>query len=191
MGRGCRRLRGLLEPGSLTGPWLWSPWSITNKAETPSISWGSDLFHSEGTAPTPNLRNSAWCLAQCFSNVATSQNHLEALNKPEWIQPAGQWVASPLLSKLPPVSLQVRAACTIPRRKECLTETQAEGSKARRLGQRWESGQGHGPRSTVSQPLPVVPTTGRATGRFLWPLGCLLGATLLSSLRGQGGHGTP
>ena len=46
--------------------------------------------------------------------MATSQNHLEALNKPEWIQLVGQWVACPLLSKLLQMPLQVRAACTVP-----------------------------------------------------------------------------
>ena len=108
---------GSWDLGGLPGLWPWSPlvW-ITNKAETPGlgVSGGSGTLHLEGTLPTPGLRNSTWYLAQCFSNVATSQNHLEALNKPEWIQPVGQWVACPLLSKLPLVPLQVRAACTVP-----------------------------------------------------------------------------
>lgn len=119
--------------------------------------------------------------------MATSQNHLEALNKPEWIQPAGQWVASPLLSKLPPVSLQVRAACTIPRT-QGMPDGDAGGRAPRHEAR---TALGKWPRARAAEhSSPSLslwsPPTGRATGRFLWPLGCLLGATLLSSLRGAG-----
>ena len=159
--------------GGLTGPWSWCPlvW-ITNKAETSASPGGSGTPHSEGTPPTPSLRNSAWRLAQCFWNMATSQNHLEALNKPEWVQPAGQWVAWPLLPKLP----------RGPPGESCLHRARQQGGPDGDTGgaaPRHESrtALGEWPRARASgarlpQPLPAdhPPPTGRAMGRLLWPL---------------------
>lgn len=51
---------GSWDLGGLPVLWPWSPlvW-ITNKAETPAlgVSGGSGTLHSEGTLPTPSLKN--------------------------------------------------------------------------------------------------------------------------------------
>lgn len=97
---------------------------------------------------------------------------LGALNKPEWVQrPASGWPG--LFSQSCPGALQVRAACTGPGSKEGLTETRAGRLRGTRLGQPWESGQGHGPPEHGSPSLSLrttPPPTGRAMGRLLWLL---------------------
>ena len=73
-------------------------------------------------------------------------------------------------------------------------ETRAGRLRGTSLGQPWESGQGHGPPEHGSPSLSLRTTPHRQGGRwggFSGRWRCLLGSTLLSSLRGWGGHGTP
>lgn len=147
--------------GSLTGPWLWSPLVYYLTRQRPQHLLGQWILHPEGTAPTPNLRNSAWCLAQCFSNVATSQNHLEALKQTRaGVQPAGQWVASPSLSQSCPGVLPPGESCLqqFHARKECSDGDAAGGLQGTRLDSAWKRAKGHGSRSTVSSSLSCGPT---------------------------------
>lgn len=125
--------------------------------------------------------------------MATSQNHLEALNKPEWIQLVGQWVACPLLSKLLQMPLQVRAACTVP----CTqgVPDRDTGGKVPRHEARtalgkwpraWTSG------AWLSQPLPAVPTHREGNGEPPLATGVAsLAPHSCPACGGRGGHGTP
>lgn len=74
---------------------------LDSQARDLEPSEGTPLPRSAHAVRGPGLKNITWCLAQGFTNLAPSSDHVEALDKPRGLQQEEQQVSSHCPSKLP------------------------------------------------------------------------------------------